>query len=548
MKIILITNLLCFLFLLNIYSQNSKDDVIKLTQSIKTDHFFEDMEFLASDSMEGRQTGSRGYNKAAGYILQKVESLGLLPGGTKGSFFQPVSFQTRKIDDKTVRLGLKLGNDSISGKFGTDITIFPGVKSTEVHMGGGLVFAGYGLEIPELGINDLQGIEVKGKIVIIAMEVPGNLDKKKYSKYLNPLERIKILENKGATGVILFTNRKILQNIIFKAFHGFFKEPYFDFQETDISNIMVGNGSDVLVFSKRSFIEDVFKLNGLKFKKTIKAIHKGQFMSANLKSDLNVRYSLIKENVMCKNIVAILPGTDPVLKSEYVVLSAHLDHIGIGKAVKNDSIYNGAWDNASGCATLLSVAETYKKLPEAPKRSIVFLWVTGEEKGLMGSHYFAQKPTLPANKIKADMSLDMAGGIFESRDILPIGYKMSNLSEAVDFAASALNVVSDTTSSLEDEYFERSDHFSFISAGIPSLLVFGGMNAVDPKINGLKTYKNWEKKIYHSPADDMKQNFSKVGFLQGIQTNFLISWYIANEMKEVKWKTDSKQYKQYLAK
>jgi len=146
------------------------------------------------------------------------------------------------------------------------------------------------------------------------------------------------------------------------------------------------------------------------------------------------------------------------------------------------------------------------------------------------------------------MSLDMPGGLFPAKSIIPLGYKMSNLSEAVDFAADGLNLLKDTSSSVENEYFERSDHFSFVSAGIPSLFLFGGMDAVDPDINGQKVYDKWEKKVYHSPFDDMNQNFSKEAFLQGIQVNFLISWFIANEMDEVMWKKESYQYKKYISK
>ena len=538
----------CLLLPFSVYSQTTQYEAINMAKSMNTNRLFRDMGILASDSMQGRGTGSKGYDMAADYIVENVKKLELQPGGINGTFFQPVPFETRKIDEKSVIFRFKLGTDSISGEYGSNITIFPGIKALKVHKDGNIVFVGYGLEIPESGINDIKGIDIKGKILIVDMDVPGKMDKKKYSNYLNPIERIKNLERKGAGGVILFTNRGILESLIFKSLHGFFKEPYFDFEEKDISNEMIGNGSDLLVFSKRSFLEDAFEMNGVKFNKIIKSMKKGQFVSTPLKSDLHVYYSLHNAKIMSKNIVAILPGSDPELKSEYLVLSAHLDHLGIGKAIKKDSIYNGAWDNASGCATLLSLAEAFKKLPEAPKRSVIFLWVTGEEKGLLGSHYFAQKPTVPVADIKADMSLDMAGGIFESKDIIPMGYRMSNLSGAVDFASSALNLKSDTTNRMENEYFERSDHFSFVRAGIPSLLVFGGMDAADPKIKGEKVYRKWEKKIYHHPSDDMKQNFSKVSFLQGIQTNFLISWFIANEIKEIKWKTNSEQYKQYITK
>jgi Zn-dependent M28 family amino/carboxypeptidase len=340
----------------------------------------------------------------------------------------------------------------------------------------------------------------------------------------------------------------ILQNLLFKSIHNYFSAAYFDYKDSDLSNPMIDFESELLIFSKRDFIEKIFTLNGHSLKKTAKLMKKGQFKPVPFSSSLEISYSSVFGNVNCKNISAVLPGSDPVLSSEYVILSAHLDHLGIGKPVKKDSVYNGAWDNASGSATLLAIAEAYKQLPVPPKRSVIFLWVTGEEKGLLGSHYFANKPTVDPESLRACMSLDMPGGLFEAKDIIPMGYKMSNLSQAVDFAAVALNLEKDTASDEEIEYFERSDHFSFIKAGIPSLFVMGGMNAVDPKIKGEKIYKSWERKLYHSPFDDMNQEFSREAFLQGIRVNFLISWYISNEMEEIKWKTESKQYLKYMVK
>jgi len=544
-----LTTVLCLCALalpLNLFSQNDSEGVISLAKSISSDKFFEYLGVLASDDFEGRGIGSAGYDKAADYIVENIKALGLQPGADDGSYFQPVLFETRKIQMESVVFSFSLGEKTYSAGYGENISILPNIKSPEIKVNAEVVFVGFGLDIPELGINDYKDIDVKDKIVMITFGLPDNVDKKKYRKYIDPFAKLKMLEKKGVAGVIFYTKTGIIQNLAFKQIHKFFSEEYFDFDEKDIFNPMLGFDSKLIIYAKKDAITEAFKFNGLNFKKTYKLMEEGQFNAFKLESNLEVSYKATVKKVMSKNIVAILPGSDPRLSSESLVLSAHLDHLGIGKAVKKDSIYNGAWDNASGCATLMSIAETYKKLPVAPKRTIVFSWVTGEEKGLLGSHYFAQKPTKSSGKIVADMSLDMAGGLFDSKDIIPMGYKMSNLSQAVDFATTALNIVSDTTSALEPEYFERSDHFSFVDAGIPALLVFGGMTAVDPKINGLKVYKTWEKKVYHSPADDMNQEFCKEAMMMGVESNFLISWYIANEIPVIQWKKESAQYKKYF--
>jgi len=544
-NILLFTGLLLSL---NIFSQTQKDEVIKLANEQNTESFFKHLKTLSDDAFEGRETGSKGYALAADYVVTEIQKLGLKPGGDNGTFFQTIEFESRQIEKESVSLTFINGDDKLEADFGKEMTFLPTIKASNVKRTEELVFVGYGLEIPELGINDFQGIDVKGKTIVIAIGLPDNIDKKKYKSYINPIERIAALEKKGVSGIVFYTNLGILQNILFNQLNKFFQQPWFDYKDLDMSNPMVSFNNKPLVYGKKDFIKDLFRFNGLSFKETLKSMNSGQFKAFPIKSGFKIEYKTKTKFLPCKNIAAILPGTDPVMGTEYLILESHLDHLGIGKAVKKDSIYNGTWDNASGCATLLSVAEAYTKMSVPSKRSIMFVWVTAEEKGLLGSNYFAIKPTVPREKIVADMSLDMAGGIFEAKDILPMGYKMSNLSQAVDFATANLNLGADTTSSLENEYFERSDHFSFVKAGIPSLLLFGGMNAVDPKIDGLKTYKKWEKKVYHSPADDMNQKLSKEAFLQGIKVNFLISWYIANELGEVKWKKESYQYKKYIAK
>lgn len=548
MKLFKLITIAGLLMSLNLFSQTQKAEAIKLANEQNTESFFKHLKTISDDAFEGRETGSKGYALAADYVVSEIEKLGLKPGGDDGTFFQTIEFESRQVDKESVSLTFFNGNEKLEADFGKEMTLLPTIKSSNVNKTEDLVFVGYGLEIPELGINDFQGIDVKGKTIVIAIGLPDNIDKKKYRSYINPIERIATLEKKGVSGILFYTNLGVLQNLIFNQLNKFFQQPWFDYKDLDMSNPMISFNNKPILYGKKDFIKDLFKFNGISFKETLKGMNGGQFKAFPLKSALKIEYKTNTKSRPCKNIAAILPGADPVSSSEYLIIEAHLDHMGIGKAVKNDSIYNGTWDNASGCATLLSVAEAYTKMSVAPKRSIMFLWVTGEEKGLLGSNYFAKKPTVSRDKIVADMSLDMAGGIFEAKDILPMGYKMSNLSEAVDFATTNLNLEADTTSALENEYFERSDHFSFVSAGIPSLLLFGGMNAVDPKIDGLKTYKKWEKKVYHSPFDDMNQELSKEAFLQGIKVNFLISWYIANELGEVKWKKGSQQYKKYIAK
>lgn len=545
MKILFGVFLSGIFFITKIHSQDTREEAIAIARTFGYERFFHHMEVLSADSMEGRAPGTPGYNRAASYIEKSISEMGLIPLGDHGSYFQMIPFETRLIEENSVKLKFLTDSESLSALYGRNITILPGSKAREISLAAEMVFVGYGLEIPELSINNFEGIDVKDKVVLVSFGIPEGFDKTKYRSSIDPFEKIKVLQQKGAAGVIFFSKPGILQNLLFKALHKFLRDPWFDFQETDISNPMVDSGLQLLGYAKKDLIKELLLKNSVELNEIFKSMEENTFRPFNLKSVCNCSYTVKKEPFECKNIVAMIPGNDPVYSQEYLVLSAHLDHLGIGKPIKKDSVYNGAWDNASGSSTLLEIANAYKKMRVPPGRSVIFLWVTAEEKGLMGSHYFAAKPTVPKDKIVAAMTLDMPGGHYDFKDIIPMGYKMSNLSDGIDFATTSLSLESDTLSSLEDEFFERSDHFSFIQEGIPALFVISGTNATDPDIKGEKMFRKWEKKVYHKPADESDQEFNKNAFLKGIQTAFLTSWYIASEMDKIQWKQNSNQYKKY---
>ena len=205
------------------------------------------------------------------------------------------------------------------------------------------------------------------------------------------------------------------------------------------------------------------------------------------------------------------------------------------------------WDNASGSAASISISKAYNELEEKPKRSVIFVCVTAEEKGLYGSAYFSKKNNVTGGKIVANINIDMLGNIYETSDIIPLGYSASNLSEAIDFAAKTLDIIIDDNLNEEKEYIERSDQVSFIEMGIPALNIGGGYTAIDPKINGKKAVNKWMDKFYHSPFDDLEQEYSDKAFLTSIKVNFLTIFYITNRMEEIKWNEDNWLYKKYVS-
>ena len=531
---------------INSQAQNPDQEVDSVVHNIEYSYFFKHLEYLASDELKGRAVGSKGYAMAADYMASEFESNGLLPFGDARTYFQGIAFTKPSIVKSSIQFKIKRNSKSVKGIYGKNISIVVSPKYDRINVKQSLAFVGYGNILPEENINDYANVDVKGKMVIVALGGPKGIKNPalndRFAKFDNAIAQ-------GASGIILFyPNLNVFQNMIFKGVHGFLSKQILFLADTSISGSLLDLDLAIPVFAKKSFIKDIFKLNDLSLKKELSNIAKGNDASKELESVLKGSYEVTMENISCKNVVAMLPGTDPILKNEYVVLSSHLDHLGAGKAIKGDSIYNGMWDNASGSAALISMARAFSDLTEKLKRSIIFVGFTAEEKGLLGSHYYANRNNLSDGKIVANVNIDMLGKMFETTDVAPLGYAHSNLSEAVDYAVSHLNLEIDHNKEAESNYFERSDQISFIKNKIPALYIAGGYSTVDPKIAGEKHFLKWMKKRYHSPFDDLNQEYSAKAFLMAVKVNFLTAYYIANTLEEIKWNEDGWLYKKYVSK
>ncbi|HYH46268.1 MAG TPA: M28 family peptidase, partial [Thermoanaerobaculia bacterium] len=242
-----------------------------------------------------------------------------------------------------------------------------------------------------------------------------------------------------------------------------------------------------------------------------------------------------RERTASPNVAALLPGSDPRLRDEVVVLSAHLDHLGVGEPVAGDAIYNGAFDNASGIAILLEVAGALARLPERPRRSVLFLAVTAEESGLHGSDYFARHPTVPAGRIVANVNLDMALMLFPLRDVIAFGAEHSSLGPTVEEAARRLGLAVTPDPAPEQVIFIRSDHYSFVKQGIPSIFLATGLQSGDPAIKGPARWGEWLATTYHKPGDDMAQKIDFESGAQFARLNFLVAHQIAQADRAPSW-------------
>ncbi len=271
------------------------------------------------------------------------------------------------------------------------------------------------------------------------------------------------------------------------------------------------------------------------------ALQAGEPRSFDLGLEAHLTATFEHEAFESANVAALLPGTDPARADEHLVMTAHLDHLGVGAPQDGDSIYNGTLDNASGSSALLTLAAALTRM-EAPRRSLLFLWVTAEESGLLGSEYFARFPTVDGTVV-ANQNVDgVMGMIATATDMLAFGYEHSNLSEAVDFAVARTGTPISPDPTLDQNLFIRSDQYAFVRQGVPAIWVQSGRTSADPGVDAQQELNDWIAERYHRPTDDMDQPVARAGVEVELRTNLLVTHYVLNEMDEVAWDTESFLY------
>ncbi|HYU46289.1 MAG TPA: M28 family metallopeptidase [Terriglobales bacterium] len=486
---------------------------------------------LADDKLEGRDTGSRGEREAQKYAVERLKNAGAEPAGSDG-FYQPVKFVSRQIVEKDCSLTLirdgkreplALGEDAI---IGTRIMPAPEVEAP-------LVFAGYGLKVPEKNYDDFAGIDVRGKIVVIFSGSPSEIPGALASHYQTAAERWKVLRAAGAVGTVTLMNPASMDipwsRIALNRAHPTMDLDYAEFNETE--------GAKLAVTINPASAEKLFVGSGHTFEE-VAALGKERKAMPRfpLTTSIAAKTKVEVTQVESANLVAQFPGADPVLKDEYVVLSAHLDHIGIGEPINGDRIYNGAMDNGSGSALVLDMADSFKKHPEKLRRSLLLVLVTGEEKGLLGSKYFAAHPTVPAKSIVADVNVDMFLPIVPLKILTVLGLDESDLGDRTRQIAQSFGVKVQPDPEPLRNLFIRSDQYNFIRHGVPSVIMGVGAEPGSPE---RKIFKDWLTQRYHAPSDDINQpvDLSAAAKYEEIVRALLID--IASAGRRPEWKPDS---------
>lgn len=449
---------------------------------------------LAHDSMRGRETGSPEHRRAAEYVAAAFQRAGLRPAGTDG-WFQPVRFQVRRIAEDRSRLALVRGGKTEPLALGSDATINvrgSGAGSVEAP----LVFAGYGMRAPEHGLDDFADLDIRGKMVVVLAGVapegiPGPALAAARSAGADAIEA------GGAAGVVSIFNPR--GDLPWSRYALSRLQP-----QMRLASDSAPAGPVLLsVVINPARAERLFAGTRHRYASLRALADSGAPLPRfALAARLRGTAALHEATAVSDNVVGLLPGSDPALESEYLALTAHLDHLGVGEPVDGDSIYNGAMDNASGIATLIETAGTLAGRGSRLRRPVLFVAVTGEEKGLLGSDYFAGHPTMPQGALVANLNTDMFLPINPLRRLLVNGLEESDLSDDVRRAAGRLGVEVITDPEPERNGFVRSDQFSFIRRGIPALSLKVGFTRDSPEHERVL---KWRQERYHGMEDEVGQ-------------------------------------------
>jgi Zn-dependent M28 family amino/carboxypeptidase len=488
------------------------------------------VQYLADDKLEGRDVGSDGFASAAIYVTDQFKSAGLEPVGTSG-YSQSVEFNVAQIDESDSSLQLVRDGKAEDVELGEEGFFAPHADASN-QFDAPAVFVGYGLSVPELKYDDLAGQNLNGKIAVYITGGPASMPAGIKAHYQSHEERIKALRKAGVAGTLVIPNPKAAE-VPWSRTAASRLGPKMELADKAAAG--APNLPLSLVFNP-AHAERLFEGSGHTFKEVLDLLNADKPaphfpLAVRIRAKMAVR----SWQVRSKNVMGVLKGSDPALSKQYIVISAHLDHVGIGEPVNGDKIYNGAMDDASGIASLIEIARAMKESGAKPKRSILFLAVTAEEKGLLGSQYFAAHPAVDAKSIVADLNMDMFLPLFPLKYLEVQGLAESTLGDDVRAVCEATGVQVQADKQPDHNRFIRSDQYSFIRKGVPALAFKFGWLPGTPEE---KIFNDWYKERYHAPADDANQPVNLAGAAQFNAILENLALRVADEPDRPTWKKD----------
>jgi Zn-dependent M28 family amino/carboxypeptidase len=492
---------------------------------------------LASDEFEGRAPGSKGEDLSVQYLEQEFRKLNLQPGNPDGTFVQKVPLVEITPDAAKMKLSFSAKGRAFTPKYRQDYVTWTKRVVETAAMEGDLIFVGYGVQAPEFQWDDFKGADLKGKVLVVLINDPPLEDEKMfggkamtyYGRWTYKYEKAAEL---GAAGCFI-VHETGPAGYPWEVVSGSWGRGQFDLSTPD------KNMGRVAVEGWLTWdqAEKLFKAAGKDLAALKKEAVTREFKPVPLGIRAKAEITNALRTVDSRNVIAKLPGSDESLKNEYVIYTAHWDHFGIGPEVNGDKIYNGALDNATGTAGLLEVARAYTALEVPPQRSILFLSVTAEEQGLLGSRYYAEHPLYPLANTAAVINMDGLNMLGKTRDIVSIGQGSSTLDAVIEWAAAEQKRVVKPDPEPEKGFFYRSDHFPFAKAGVPAFNPNEGVDYVGrPEGWGLEQRKKYTAEDYHKPSDHVKPDWVTDGAIEDLQLFFRVGYRVATTPQAPEWK------------
>lgn len=514
----------------------SDENLAKFSESVNSEDIRHHIAVLANDSLKGRLPGTPEYDRAMTYVVDKYKEFDLKPLGNKekSTYFQTLTLRNSVVDSAASFMIL---NDKDTLQVGTEYFFIGNANETVSEFSGELVIAGYGVRAPEYGFNDFEYLDVKGKIAVVFGGAPTSLPASERAYFSNTNTKIETLDNLGAAGVIF---------VIAPGGKGSFESAYENVSLKGMNSVLMPDGKalgrsdfgDNLKFGSFFNWSFLLQLTALT-SENWKAYSENGAALPQPTNNIALKGKVVTtfEEIESANVIGFLEGAE--LKEEYIVHTAHLDHIGIGKPIDGDSIYNGAHDNASGISAMLEIARLYSELPSKPKRSVIFAAVTAEEMGLLGSKFLALNPPVNKQKIIANVNTDMPTLIAPLLSVEPLGAEQSNIMDVVKRSTKQLNVQIDPDHAPEKVRFVRSDNFNFVLEGIPALRLKYGLKTETSETGLDSIIKAFTTQHYHKPSDELNDLFNFDAAKTYVRLQFMNSYLINVSEKKPTWNDDS---------
>jgi Zn-dependent M28 family amino/carboxypeptidase len=495
----------------------------QLVDSISVESLKETVNALAADEMQGRGTAQPGGDKAAAYLAARFAKIGLKPLGEKNSYLQPIKFRETQFLPQTA---FTAGNQTL--KLGPDFIVTPPYSGDE-NVNGKLVFVAYGLSLPFLKRNDLAGLDVKGKIVVLRAGPPPEIGKDQWNKAHAQVNVLRGLVARGAAALV--TIGEDTETLSYAEMADYLTRRQVEPDGEEMPDFL-----PAFISISDAAAEKLFAASGITWAEAYAKAKRDDFTPIDLKQSANITVRLKKSKGVGSNVVGLLEGSDPKLKSEALVYSAHYDAYGLSA---DNRIYHGAADNALGVAQMLAIAETLARAETKPRRSIIFLAVTGEEYGGYGSDHWVKNPTWKIKQVAADLNLDGMGTEVYGpvKVIVGFGAEHSSLGTVLNevAAASGVRVIPDPMP--EEKAFYRSDHYFFVKKGIPGMMLLGAPDGATSAWTD--RLKKWEKTDYHQPTDVVRPDWDWSGPRTIASVMLVIGLRVANDNAMPAWLSSS---------